>query len=167
MVIKKLKRTIKKHPQLLKSDIAVMESIAKKKLFVEQKMQRFVAVTGIMLLIVLNIMGSLLLIPFLLFFDGFAQYAIIGVFAICFGFMFNLMIHSIEQLGDKHHIIAGIVVPVFVLLDIVILFTLLEKITKVFNIIHVYNYTFIVILFVVAFIIPYLFDVLRGKHRFR
>lgn len=167
MVRKKAKKGIKKHPQLLKSDLAVMESIAKKKLYVEQKMQGFVAMTGILLLIVINILGALLLIPFLLFFEGFAEYAVIAVFAVGFGMLFNLMIHSIEQLGDKHHIIAGIVVPGFALLDIVILFTLLEKIAKTLNIVQTTQYTFIVVLFVVAFIIPYVIDILRGKHRFR
>lgn len=167
MARKRAKKGIKRHPQLLKSDLAIMESIAKKKLYVEQKMQRFVAMTGILLLIVINILGALLLIPFLLFFEGFAEYAIIAVFAVCFGMLFNLMIHSIEQLGDKHHIIAGIVVPFFGLLDIIILFTLLEKIAKTLNIVQTTHYTFIVVLFVVAFIIPYIVDILRGKHRFR
>ncbi len=167
MVRKKAKATLKRHPQLLKSDLALIESIAKKKFSVEQKMQHFVAMTGILLLIVMNFLGALLLIPFLLFFDGFAEYAIIAVFAFGFGMIFNLMIHSIEQLGDKHHIIAGIVVPFCGLLDLVILFTLLEKITGTLNIVKYYNYTFIVVLFVVAFIIPYCIDILRGKHRFK
>jgi len=167
MVRKKAKQLLKRHPQILKSDLAIMENIAKKKFSVEQKMQHFVAMTGIMLLIVVNFIGALLLIPFLLFFDGVSEYAIIIVFAVGFGMIFNLMIHSIEQLGDKHHIIAGIVVPFCGLFDIVILFTLLEKITKTLHIVHSYNYTFIVVLFVVAFIIPYFIDVLRGKHKFR
>ncbi len=167
MVKKKAKPLIKKHPQLLKSDLAVMQNIAKKKLFVEQKMQKFVAMTGILLLVVTNFLGALLLIPFLLFFDGFAEYAIIAVFAVVFGMIFNLMIHSIEQLGDKHHIIAGVVVPVCALFDLLILFSLLEKITDVLALSKSYNYPFIVVFFIVAFIIPYCIDVFRGKHTFR
>ena len=154
-------------PQMIKSELAIMESIAKKKHHVEQKMEKFVAYTAMLLLIFTNILSALLLIPFLLFFQGLAQYAIIAFFALGFGLLFNLMIHSIEHLGDKHHIIAGVVVPFFCLLDLVILFVLLEKIATYFKIQISYNYTFIVVLFILAFLVPYLIDVFIGKHRLR
>ncbi|MEK6868447.1 MAG: hypothetical protein AABX98_06505 [Nanoarchaeota archaeon] len=156
-----------KHPQIIQSELAVMRSIASKKAHVEQKMEHFVAMTAMLLLIFTNFLGAILLIPFLLFFESYAQYAIVAVFAIGFGLIFNFMIHSIEHLGDKHHIIAGIVVPFFAMMDIVILFSLLEKIVKKLAITVTYNYTFIVILFIVAFLIPYLIDVIRGKHKFQ
>lgn len=156
-----------KHPQILQSNLAILQSIAKRKHHVEQKMHRFVSMTGMLLLIFTNFLGAILLIPFLLFFTGFSQYTLIVVFAVAFGLIFNLMIHSIEHLGDKHHIIAGVVVPFFALLDIVILFTLLEKIKDALKISITYNYTLIVVLFIVAFLVPYIIDIVRGKHRFR
>lgn len=155
-----------KHPQIIQSELAVMQSIAAKKAHVERKMEHFIAMTAMLLLIFTNFLGAILLIPFLLFFEGSAQYAIVAVFAIVFGLIFNLMIHSIEHLGDKHHIIAGVVVPFFAMMDIVILFSLVEKIVKKLSIAVTYNYTFIVILFIVAFLIPYLIDIGRGKHKF-
>ncbi len=155
------------HPQIMQSEIAIMQSIAKKKSGVEQKMQRFVAMTAMLLLIFTNILGAILLIPFLLFFEGLAQYAIIAMFAIGFGLIFNFMIHSIEHLGDKHHLIAGIVVPTFALFDLVVLFTLLERIKEVLKVQTEYNYTLIIVLFVAAFLIPYIIDIIRGKHIFQ
>ena len=155
------------HQQIIQSELAVMQSIASKKAHVEQKMEHFVAMTAMLLLIFTNFLGAILLIPFLLFFEGYAQYAIVAVFAIGFGLIFNFMIHSIEHLGDKHHIIAGIVVPFFAMMDIVILFSLLEKIVKKLSIPVTYNYTFIVIIFIVAFLIPYVIDIVRGKHKFQ
>lgn len=157
----------KKSPQIIQSNLAILQSIAKRKHHVEQKMHCFVSITGMLLLIFTNFLGAILLIPFLLFFQGVAQYVLIAVFAVGFGLLFNMIIHSIEHLGDKHHIIAGIVVPFFALLDIVILFTLLEKIKEALKISISYNYTLIVVLFVVAFLIPYIIDILRGKHTFR
>ena len=156
-----------KHPQIIQSELAIMQSIASKKAHVEQKMEHFVAMTAMLLLIFTNFLGAILLIPFLLFFEGYAQYAIVAVFAIGFGLIFNFMIHSIEHLGDKHHIIAGIVVPFFAMMDIVILFSLLEKIVKKLSITVTYNYTFIVIIFIVAFLIPYVIDIACGKHKFQ
>ncbi len=160
-------QTAEKSPQIMQSEIAIMQSIAKKESAVELKMQHFVAMTAMLLLIFTNILGAVLLIPFLLFFEGNAQYAIVGMFAVGFGLIFNFMIHSIEHLGDKHHLIAGIVVPTFALLDLVILFTLLEKIKEVLKVQTEYNYAFIIVLFVVAFLIPYIIDIVRGKHRFQ
>lgn len=156
-----------KHPQILQSNLAVLQSIAKRKHHVEQKMHCFVSMTAMLLLIFTNFLGAILLIPFLLFFSGFSQYALILIFAVAFGMIFNLMIHSIEHLGDKHHLIAGVVVPFFALLDVVILFTLLEKIKDALKISITYNYTLIVVLFIVAFLVPYIIDIVRGKHRFR
>ena len=156
-----------KSPQIMQSEIAIMQSIAQKKSGVEQKMQHFVAMTAMLLLIFTNILGAVLLIPFLLFFEGNAQYAIVGMFAIGFGLIFNFMIHSIEHLGDRHHLIAGIVVPTFALLDLIILFTLLEKIKEVLKVQTEYNYGLIIVLFVVAFLVPYIIDIVRGKHKFQ
>ena len=127
-------------------------------------MEKFVAYISIMLLVFTNFLGAILLIPFLLFFHGIAQYTIIAMVAIGFGLLFNLIIHSIEHLGDRHHIIAGVVVPFFALLDVVILFALLEKIVSYFKIEAIYNYPFIVSVFVLAFLVPYVIDVLRGRH---
>jgi len=157
----------KKSRKIIQSELAIMQSIATKKAHVERKMEHFVAMTAMLLLIFINFLGAILLIPFLLFFEGFAQYAIVAVFAIGFGLIFNFMIHSIEHLGDKHHIIAGIVVPFFAMMDIIILFNLLEKIVKKLSIATTYDYTFIVILFIVAFLVPYLIDIGRGKHKFQ
>lgn len=166
---KNRKRKIIKHEnikskQIIKSELAVIESIAKRKHHIEQKMHRFVAITALFLLIFTNFLGALLLLPFLLFFEGAAQYTIIAIFAIGFGYLFNMMIHSIKHLGDAHHIIAGIIVPFFALADIIILFSLLDKIKETFKISTTYNYTFIVIIFIVAFLIPYIIDVISGKH---
>ena len=157
----------KLHPQIIQSELAVMQSIAKKKAHDERKMENFVAMTAMLLLIFTNFLGAIILIPFLLFFEGYAQYAIVVLFGVGFGLIFNLMIHSIEHLGDKHHIIAGMVIPFFALLDIVILFILLEKIEKKLTISVTYNYTVIVILFIIAFLIPYFIDIIRKKHVFQ
>jgi lipopolysaccharide export LptBFGC system permease protein LptF len=143
-----------------------VEEREKKKQAVELNMQRFVAWTAMLLLICINALGALLLLPFMLFFEGYAQYAVVAVFAVGFGFIFNMMIHSLKHLGDKHHIIAAVVVPCFAIVDLVILFFLLEKISTVLKITVQHNYTVIIVLFILAFIIPYLFDIIRGKHRF-
>jgi hypothetical protein len=133
---------------------------------IEEKLQRFVSWTSMALLILTNFLGAILLVPFLLFFTGAAQYVLILLFAIGLGLLFNLMIHSIEHLGDKHHLIAGIVIPIFALVDVAILFGILEAAKEALDLSTEYNYTAIVILFIAAFLVPYIFDILRKKHTF-
>ena len=156
-----------KHQFILETEARIEEKQAQKKDSIEKKMHWFVSVTSMVILVLINFVGALLLVPFLLFFKDTAQYAIILLFAIGFGFLFNMIIHSFEHLGDKHHLIAGVVVPAFALVDVVILFTILQKAVAKFKIPAEYNYTLIVVLFVVAFLVPYLFDILRGRHTFR
>lgn len=156
-----------KHPFIQEAEARLSERQTPKKESIEKQMHWFVSVTAMLILIIVNFIGALLLVPFLLFFTGAAQYAIIAVFAAGFGFLFNMIIHSFEHLGDKHHLIAGIVVPTFAFIDIIILFTLLQKAVEKLKIVASYNYTLIVVLFVVAFLVPYLFDIVRGKHKFQ
>jgi hypothetical protein len=145
-------------------EITAVEQSLRKKQMIEQKMQRFVSWTALTLLIFVNFLGALLLVPFLLFFEGLPQYVLIVLFGVGFGLLFNLMIHSIEHLGDKHHIIAGILVPCFALLDLVILFGILDQAVQKFQITITHNYALIVLVFLCAFLIPYGVDILRRKH---
>jgi lipopolysaccharide export LptBFGC system permease protein LptF len=144
----------------------LVEQSIKQKSVVEQKLHTFVSWTAMALLVFTNFLAAILLVPFLLFFEGTGQYVIVALFGIGFGLIFNLMIHSIEHLGDRHHVIAGVVVPCFALIDIVILFGLVEKAKEALSIDTTYNYTFIVILFIVAFLVPYIIDIIRQKHKF-
>lgn len=146
-------------------EVAAVEQSLLKKQQIEQKMQCFVSWTALALLIFINFLGALLLVPFLLFFEGLPQYVLIVLFGVCFGLLFNLMIHSIEHLGDKHHIIAGIVIPCCAVLDLVILFGILNQAVQKLQISATYNYALIVLVFICAFLIPYGVDILRRKHR--
>lgn len=132
----------------------------------EKHLHTFVSWSAMLLLIFTNILGVLLLIPFLLFFEGTMLYTIIALFAIGFGLLFNTILHAIKELGDKHHLLVGFLIPFCILIDITILFTLVEKIMQTLHITAYYNYTLIIVLFIIAFVIPYLTDILRGKHRF-
>ncbi len=138
----------------------------KQQSIIELRLQRFVSWAAMLILILTNFLAAVLLVPFLLFFEGVPQYIIIVLFGVGFGLLFNLMIHSIEHIGDKHHIIAGVLVPCFALLDVVILFGIVEKAKEMLKIEITYSYPLIVILFISAFLIPYLTDILRQKHKF-
>ncbi len=148
----------------LQRDVVAVEQSLRKKQGIEQKMQRFVSWTALALLIFINFLGALLLVPFLLFFEGIPQYVLIVLFGIGFGLLFNLMIHSIEHLGNKHHIIAGIIIPCCAVLDLIILFGILHQAVQKLQLTVTYNYALIVLVFICAFLFPYGVDILRRKH---
>ena len=133
---------------------------------IHHKQDHFLYFTAMVLLLLANLVSVLVLIPVFVLFRGIELYFIITVFGILSGFLFNLLIHSIEHLGDKHHLIAGIVIPLLSAFDIFLLLRLIERITQLFAFSVVYNPWVIVALFIGSFIVPYFFDVVRGKHRF-
>ena len=133
---------------------------------VRDKIDRFIYITSLIVLLMCNFLGVLILVPLFIILSGKELYVIIGLFGILFGFLFNFLIHSIEHLGDKHHIIAGVVVPLIAVLDIFLLIKLIRNVGERFNLDVVYNPIINIVLFVAVFLIPYLIDVFRGKHKF-
>jgi ABC-type proline/glycine betaine transport system permease subunit len=165
------KRSKTKHASKIKQKIqrstAAIQQTMESEHIIEQKLQRFVSWTSIALLILTNFLAAILLVPFLLFFEGIAQYIVVALFAIGLGLIFNLLIHSIEHLGDKHHIIAGVAVPVFALIDVAILFGILEAAKEKLELTVEYNYTALVVIFIFVFLIPYFVDIVMEKHTFK
>ncbi len=144
----------------------IMKEAAEARRHVHQKLDKFVYITAMIILIMCNFLGILILTPMIILFNGVELYLIIALFGVLFGVLFNFLIHSIEHLGDRHHIIAGIIIPMISLVDILLLMRMINKLSEMFDITVEYSPTIIIALFVAVFIIPYLFDVIRGKHTF-
>ena len=132
----------------------------------EHRMDKFLYGTSLLILILCNFFGVLLLLPFLLVFEGVQLYIIVIFFAIVFGALFNYLIQALQHLGDKHHIIAGIILPILAIVDILILLELIDIVIEKLRIFPKFDPYIVVVLFITAFILPYIVDLFRGKHRF-
>lgn len=132
----------------------------------EKRMDHFLYGTSLLILILCNFFGVLLLLPFMIVFEGVQLYLVVALFAIVFGALFNYLIQALAHLGDKHHIIAGILVPILAIIDILVLLELIEVIINKLRIFPKFDPYLVVVLFIAAFLLPYIIDLFRGKHKF-
>ena len=108
--------------------------------------------------IIANMVVSVVLIPFLLVIkDVSTLYGIVAVLALAFGFFFNLLLTDIEHVDPRHHVIAGIFIPALAIINIIIVVNVTSAIDQVlFGAQFQQNSLAIAIIYVVAFIAPYI-----------
>ena len=164
MVRKKTSKIVKK-----KSNIVIKKPLKlnyeHKRRDVELHMDHFLYGISLLILMFCNFLGVLLLLPFLLVFEGTQLYLVVFLFAIMFGLLFNYLIMALSHLGDKHHIIAGVVIPILAIIDILVMLELMEMLIERFRFFPTFDPYVVVVLFIAAFLIPYIFDLFRGKHK--
>jgi len=104
-----------------------------------------------------NFVISAVLVPIMLVMSKLALYGSIAFIGFCFGFLLNSILSSIEQLDRRHHIIAGILIPVLALINVII-FTKLSN--DLIGLMHLstppHDPLVLAIVYVIAFTIPYL-----------
>ena len=164
MVRKKTSKTVKKKPNIvIKKPLKL--NYEHKRRAVESHMDKFLYGVSLLILVFCNFLGVLLMLPFLLVFEGTQLYLVIVMFAIIFGLLFNYLIMALSHLGDKHHIIAGVVIPILAIIDILVMLELMEMLIDRFRFFPTFDPYVVVVLFIAAFLIPYIFDLFRGKHK--
>ncbi|MFH1276156.1 MAG: hypothetical protein ABIH82_03520, partial [Candidatus Woesearchaeota archaeon] len=113
-----------------------------------------------------NIMVSLILIPFLIVLNKLTLYSIVVILAAILGFLYTFLIRDIGHLEKKHHTSASIIIPVIALANIFAMVFMSNKFIKEVGAINgPHNPWMIGLVFAVAFIIPYIIDVIRGRFR--
>lgn len=105
-----------------------------------------------------NMIISVILIPLLIAIESaVALYSIIALLGLAFGFLFNVLLIDIEQIDPKHHVIAGIFIPVIALINIFIVVNITNIIDQAIFGTQIQQNAFIIgIIYVAAFIGPYL-----------
>lgn len=120
--------------------------------------------SSLVVMVVGNIMVSIVLVPLLAVLNRWFLDLVIIVFALAMGFLFEFLINSAEYLERKHHILAIILVPLAGLLNAAIAVLLANKLIEEIQIPNIReNPWFIGILYGVAFVLPYLYSLVRKK----
>ncbi len=128
------------------------------KIYFQRQMNPVVYWLTLIVSIVANMVVSVVLIPFLLAVkDVLTLYSIVALLAMSFGFFFNLLLTDIENVDPRHHVIAGIFIPALAVINIIIVI----NVTSVLNRVLLgeqltQNAIAIALIYVVAFIAPYL-----------
>ena len=110
---------------------------------------------GALLIAVLgNFILSIVLIPVLVAFTGVAVLATVGILAIAFGFILDVIVREIEHLQKSHLIIPEIFIPAIALVNIYIITNLSNKLTVELNLVP-HNPWFVSIVYMSGFLLPH------------
>ncbi|MHA1911438.1 MAG: hypothetical protein ACTSYA_07065 [Candidatus Kariarchaeaceae archaeon] len=118
--------------------------------------------SAIIVIIFGNLIISFALVPYMIVLFDWLVYIVIIMLAGAVGFLYNLLITDIGHLERKHHLLAGIIVPVLALSNFLITVFISNDIIQnleVKNPLH--NAWLIGLVFGLAFITPYLGNRLR------
>ena len=103
-----------------------------------------------------NAVISIILIPFLLAFKKIPLYFTIFILAAMFGLLFDQLIRSIENLENKHYIIAWIFIPALAIINTYYMTSFTNHLTETLELSVTYHSPILIsITYVVAFILPY------------
>lgn len=123
--------------------------------------------TAFIVIIIGNLLISIFIVPFLIMLNKPGVNLIIVVLGIAFGLLFNFIITDIEYLTKKHHYTAGIIIPIIAIINFFLITRFANKFSELLGIgIRQDPYT-ISIVYVIAFIAPFVIDRLLKKLRGR
>ena len=160
-------RTEKKYELLEKgwkdSEIKKAEEILEKAEQNDVFFSRIVFWSVLVVIIFSNLMISLILIPFLIALDRWFLYAVVVILAGTIGFLYNFLITDISHLERRHHLLAGIIVPIMALANTIIMVLFANRFTEKINIHNQHNPWLLSVVFSAAFILPYIIDRIRMR----
>lgn len=138
-------------------EIRKTERILEKETKHDAHFAKIVFWSALIVIIFANLLISLILTPFLIVFNKWLLYSVVIILAATIGFLYNFLVTDIGHLEKKHHVLAGIIVPVIALANMVVMVLISNKFIvdiRINNSVH--NPWIVSIVFAVAFILPYL-----------
>lgn len=138
--------------------ILASEEKSKKHIEYRKNASRVIYWMALLVLITINIIISVVLVPFLLVLKSYILYIIIGTIALMFGLIFNFLIVDLEHLERKHHLFAAIIIPLVAIINIFLIVNASNRIDDLLKINIQHNPITISVVYVFFFILPYLFS---------
>lgn len=153
-----LKRKGWSKEDISKAEKIINERVKKDKSGTLPYANRSVFWTMFFVIIIGNIIISILMIPFLLVLNlPFLDFIII-VLGLSFGFLFNFLITDIRHITFKHHLIAGIIIPLVAIVNFFFMTTIANNLNDYLEVSNIRQNPYTIsIIYMVAFILPYLF----------
>ena len=109
----------------------------------------------LVLAIVGNFILSVAIVPFLLVLKGTTLYLSLFMIALSFGILFSFLLHSIQKIGLRKHILATVFIPALALINVAI-FAILSN--KLIELLHLstppHNPWFIGAVYVLGYVLP-------------
>ena len=120
--------------------------------------------SALMVAIFGNIIVSLILIPFMIVLTPTLLYITIGLLSASLGFLYNLLITDIGHLEKKHHISAGIILPLLAIGNMLVVVLIANQFIADLQVANEpHNPLILGTVFAVFFILPYVLSRLFEK----
>jgi len=110
-----------------------------------------------------NLIVSLAFIPIMLVLSGFYLYVIIFIIAIAFGFLFEILVRDIENLEAHHHRFIQFLIPVFAIVNFIIIVYVTNRVADDLKIVNRHNPFIVGITYAMAFLLPYFYYHINHK----
>ena len=120
--------------------------------------------SALLVIIFANVIVSLILIPFLIVLNQWVLFFLIILLGGTIGFLYNFLITDIGHLEKRNHLLASVIIPIVALANLVVMVIFSNQFItelKVNNPLH--NPWIVAIVFVIAFILPYVIDSIRKR----
>ncbi|MFA6461467.1 MAG: hypothetical protein WCV90_04310 [Candidatus Woesearchaeota archaeon] len=124
---------------------------------------RMVFWSALVVIVFANLLISLIMIPFLIFLNSWVLYSIVALLGLMIGFVYNFLITDIKHLTWHHHLLAGILLPVIALINMIVMVLFSNRYAEKAAFSHTNSPWIIGIIFAVMFILPALIDTLRRR----
>jgi len=139
--------------------------------FFSSSLSKVVYWSGLVVGVVGNLVISTIMVPFFVFLDSRLVYLILCLIGFIFGSLFGILLYDLRYLDVKHHVVASIFIPFMALLNIYVMFSLINYLHRVVfdsNVlsslnIQTHNPLLMGLLYVVCFMLPIFLS--RLKHR--
>ncbi len=102
----------------------------KRNVFLTDRFAPYIYWSALLVTIVGNFFISVALLPFFLYLSDMAMFFVVALLAIAFGSLFNILLKDIEMTDPKHHVIVGIFLPIFILINMYIMVDVARHIVR-------------------------------------
>ena len=108
-----------------------------------------------------NFIVSIVLVPFLLVLNSYILFALVIILGGTIGFLYNFLITDIGHLEKKHHVFAGIVIPLVAVLNLGVVVYATNRFISQLEVANQHNPWVVSVVFAAAVILPAIIDKLR------
>ncbi len=144
-------------------EIKKAESILEKEEHHDVFFSKIVFWSALVVTVFANLLISLILIPFLVVLDSWFLFSIIILLGGMIGFLYNFLITDIGHLKKTHHLLAGIILPIIALGNMIMMVFVANRFAVDLKIKNMHNPWLIGLVFALAFIFPFIIDQIRLK----
>ncbi len=143
--------------------VTVKENVELRPVLQVKELNHIVYWTTLLILFIANLFMATAIIPFLLLAFSFDFYIILATLGLFSGYVFTHLVRNIENLDTHHRLFAVFSIPVFAVINLIIVSTSLEGITNLLGIASQKEPLTVSLVYAIFFLLPYSISMARKR----